>query len=295
MQKTVLSIIQKVCQRINIPAPTSIISQTDPSNLQLLELLIATCEELRQAKCWPQMKRTYTFATVANQSSYQLPKDFYSTVPFTEYDEADDELIASLLDTKAAYLLYGLSSSSGSYEYKLVGFDENSASTTGQFRLIPTPDAAANITFEYLSRNFFIPRNWAPTVIGGWSAESYCNASGNIYYTAAGGFGALTNTAPSHTSGTVSDGTVDWTYFDGVYETPLLDIDLCVFDDDLVKLGLRAKFYEDNGGAFEAPKREFESKIAAAVGRMIPNKVGSFSRGSKEPRFQVPNKSWSLT
>lgn len=291
MQKTALSIVQNACQRMNIPAPISLISQTDPSNLQLLQLLIATCEELRQARCWPQMKRTYTFATVDEQSSYQLPKDFYSTIPFTEYDEADDELIASLSDSEAAYLLYGISLSSGSYQYKLVSFDENSASTTGQFKLIPTPSAAANITFEYLSRNFFIPTNWAASTV--FNAETYCNASGNIYYTAAGGTTGAT--VPSHTTGNASDGGVTWAYFDGVYETLLSPYDLCIFDDDLVKLGLRAKFYEDNGGAFEAPKAEFESKISAAVARMIPNKVGSFSKGAPKPRYQVPNKSWSLT
>ena len=288
MKKTALEIIQKFCKRANIPAPTTLVSVTDPATLQLIELLVATCEELRQAKCWPQQKRTHTFATVDSQSTYALPADFYAVSPFTEYDRANSLQIPSITDDVATHLLYKVQLASGTYSWRLFGFDENPASTGGQFQIIPTPSSVGNITFEYLSRNLFIPTNWAASTV--FSAATYCNCNGNIYYTSAGGTTGAT--APSHTTGSESDGAVTWTYTDTPIETPATDTDLCIFDYDLVKLGLRAKFYEENGGAYEQPKFEFESKITRAMTRMGPTISGDFGKRATLPRYTIPDGGW---
>ena len=54
--QTAYSIIKKVRDRRNLPAPTSIESASDPDELQQLELLYATCEELLKAKVWAVQK-----------------------------------------------------------------------------------------------------------------------------------------------------------------------------------------------------------------------------------------------
>jgi len=293
LKKTALSIVKETCYRINVPAPSTISGTiTDPSVNQWLHLLLAVCEELRQAKCWAQMKRTHTFSTVDGKDKYPLPKDFYAVSSFTETDRGNSWEIPTITDEEAVYCLYRVPQSTGNYAYRLLGFDENSSSISGQtFQLIPTPGAVGNITFEYLSRNLFIPRDWGASTE--FSAQTYCNSGGNIYYTSAGGTTGAT--APTHTTGDESDGGVTWTYYADPYEAVKADTDLCIFDYDLVKLGLRAKFLEDSGGAYEQPKLEYESKIAAAAGRLIGNKVGSFSGCVSEPRYKTPYRNWSLT
>lgn len=275
-----------------MPAPTALAGTTDPATLQLVALLNATLEELRQAKCWAQQKRVHTFATVAGQASYQLPEDFYSVIPFTETDRANSMSIPAMLDESAAYNLYQILLASGNYAYRMFGFDENEASATGQFNLIPTPGSVGNITFEYLSRNLYLPKKWAISTL--WGAGAYCNASGNIYKTPAGGTTGPAGTVPSHTTGTVSDGVVSWTYVSAPYERLIADTDVAIFDYDLVGLGVRAKFFENNGGAFEAPKNEFNGKIDRAQGRTSGDRVGSFSRHSIKNRYHTPYGGWTI-
>ena len=69
-------------------------------------------------------------------------------------------------------------------------------------------------------------------------------------------------------------------------ETVTADTDLCIFDADLLKLGVRAKFLEDNNGDYAQAKAEFESRIDAAVSRFNGSYVGSMVGGRVRRRYQ---------
>jgi len=292
MMKTALSIIQSVCRRINHPVPTTLLSLTDPDELQLLELLYAVCEELRQARCWVQLKRKHAFTTVNGQASYQLPADFYAAL-MPRWNTAEDlRLIGPVSDDDFGAKLYGSDPSSFNFTLRLFGRDENTASASGQVELSPTPSSAVACAFEYITRSYLLPQNWAAST--SYGANAYVNASGNIYQK---GAGTATSgaTVPSHTSGSVSDGTIAWTYISTPYETVLADTDLVVFDDDLVKLGLEAYIAERRGGDYEALRGEFQAKIDQAVGRYRGPYLGSFCAPKDQRAYTVtPLKGWSL-
>lgn len=294
MMKTALSIVQSVRKRLNLPAITALVGATDPDELQMIELLYAVCEELRQARCWTQLKRSYSFATVATQASYQLPADFYSPLLNTHWNATEDErLIGPVTDDDFMYLTESGSSSTQNYTFRIFGRDENTASGGGQFYVNPTPSAVQTLKFEYLTRSFLLPKNWAASTAFG--AGAYCNASGNIYQTAAGGTSGAT--VPSHTTGSVADGAggVTWTYISAAYETLVADTDLVIFDSDLVALGLRAKWLEESGGEYQQALAEYEDKIDRAVSRYRGPIVGSQCGGSAKRRYSVtPLRSWSL-
>jgi len=294
MMKTALSIVQSVRKRLNLPAITALVGATDPDELQMIELLYAVCEELRQARCWIQLKRSHSFATVATQASYQLPADFYSPLLNTHWNATEDErLIGPATDDDFMYLTESGSSSTQNYTFRVFGRDENTASGGGQFQVNPTPSAVQTLKFEYLSRSFLLPRNWVTATV--YAASAYCNASGNIYQTAAGGTSGIT--VPSHTTGSVIDGVggVTWTYVSAAYETLVADTDLVVFDSDLVTLGVKAKWLEESGGEYGEAKAEFEDKIDRAVSRYRWPIIGSMCGGGYRRNYSVtPRRGWTL-
>lgn len=348
MMKTALSIIQSVRYRMNLSAPTTLISVTDPDELQMIHLLYAVCEELRQARCWPQLKRSHSFTTSASRTKYYLPADFYAPLLETHWNQTeDDRLIGPASDSGFTHYLYSGESSTEKFTWRVFGRDQNSAGGGGQFEINPTPSPALWVTataysvgdqvtssggniyicstaitesdteptgtttaadddgvwtyvsawagdtlsFEYITRSFLLPQNWAAST--SYGASAYVNCNGNIYQKPTGTATSGT-TAPSGTT-TSSDGTITWTYISAAYETVLADTDLVVFDDDLVKLGLRAKWIEEKGGDYQAAADEFAAKIDAAVARYRGPYVGSMAGCEAKRSYSVtPRRGWSL-
>lgn len=292
MMGTGLSIVQGVCYRMNLSAPSSLVGSTDPNALQWLHCLYDVARDLRQFGIWPQQKRTHTFTTVSSQASYQLPRDFYAFLLGTHWDQTNDiELRGPVSDEDWNMRVYGVSVSTGDYAYRIFGGDEHPGVTdSGQFWLNPTPDSTDTISFDYVSRNVFWPTIWLASTA--FAAASHCSASGYIYYTAAGGTTGATK--PSHTSGTQSDGGVSWVFDDAPYETMLADTDYCVFDDDLVQLGLEAKYLKQKGGNYQPVEMEYRNRMNQAVARMRGVERGSFADVAKGPRYRTQEGSWTF-
>jgi hypothetical protein len=234
--KTGLSIVQATAKRMNVNAPAALYNVTDTAVLQLVELLYAVCEELRQARCWTVQKRTYTFTTAANRRLYPLPADFYAPLLGTHYDTSSDlELDGPLADSDVQYRLVR-ADGGHPYGYRLFGPDILST-TAGQFQFDQVLPADTVIAFEYLTGSFFVPASW--------------NGADTTLREALGA-----------------------------------DTDLCIFDSDLVKLGLRAKYMEDNGGDYGQAKAEFEGKIDAATARFNGSHIGSMAGPRPRRRYQ---------
>jgi hypothetical protein len=290
MMQTALSIVQSVRKRMNLPYPTTLVSVTDPDELQITEILYAVCEDLRQAKCWIQQKRNYSFPTVNGVSTYQLPKDYYSPLLGSGWNTDESNPIMLGTDAEFSYKLHGDDPSTYNFTYRLFGYDQNPNSAGGQFEVNPTPSSAVNLTFAYLSRNLFLPKHWQPSTA--YTSGTYVNANGNIYLCDTNG--TSSTTAPTGQTANIVDGSTRWDYVSEPYETIVADTDLCIFDADLVKLGLRAKWLEENGGVFENALYEYESKISKAQARMRGSYIGKIRGTSDSPRYHVPSKGWSI-
>ena len=292
MMKTALFVLQQVRKRLNLSALTSIESAGDPDELQQIEILQAVSEELRQYACWPQQKRYYTFDTVSGVSSYQLPADFYTPLNSTHYNQDDSfPLIGPLSDGEFSNILYGNEGNSRNFSYRIFGADQNSASAGGQFKVDPAPDSAVTLSFEYISRHLFLPKNWIASTA--YTSGVYVNANGNIYLCDTNGTSSST-TAPTGTTANITDGTTQWDYVSAPYELALTDTDLCIFDYDLLKLGVRAKWIEEKGGDYAAAKYEYETKRDQAIARIKGAVRGSFAKSSPFQRYRVQYRNWSL-
>lgn len=235
MSLSVLDIIKSFCYETNISAPSTVVpgSVTDPGTNQLIYLFYAVCRDLRERKCWPQLKKTYSFNTAASDSAYALPTDFYSALLGTAYDTTRKwQLDGPQTDENMDYYLYGYAYSSGRMAYRIFG-----KPGVDQFQVTPTPSSILPLTFDYVSSGYL-----------GTGASPYT-----------------------------------WS------EIIVADNDICAFDDDLVILGLKWRWYQMKGLDFESLKAEYEGKIDQAVNRFNGSYRGSFNRYPRGNRRFVPS------
>lgn len=215
MSMTVLELIQTSCYETNAQiVPSTLVGATDASTLQLKALFLATGRELRQARWWPQLKRSYSVNMESQRSAYPLPQDFYSAIPNTFWDQGNKwRMQGPMTDGTYDYRLYGYVTIENRIAFRIFGPDINPNDGRGQFMINPIPGTAQQnvpLTFEYISKTWLYPPNW--TASTSYAANSYVNSSGNIYKK-----GSTTQTSgtypPNMAYGQGQDGGVFWTAF----------------------------------------------------------------------------------
>jgi hypothetical protein len=115
-----------------------------------------------------------------------------------------------------------------------------------QLMISPTPPSQNNgnvIIFEYIAERSVRPTDWTASTT--FAAGSYTFWNGNYYSTTAGGVSGTT--APSHTSGSATDGTITWDYYNGPYNEFLADSDVSVFNEKTLEQGVLERFAEIHG------------------------------------------------
>lgn len=237
MSLSVLNICTQVCNQGNLPAPTTIYNNSDTNALQLLSLFYAVGRELRSSATWPQLKKSYSFATSNGVASYALPTDFYSFLAQTQFDQTVKQSMGGpRSDEDFNIILYGAGGAPSVTTYRIFGLVNGN-----QFQVTPTPGISNHtLGYDYLSSNWILhSATWQDIVTA--------------------------------------------------------DTDTCAFDDELMMVGLQAKYYEKKGRAFEGYKADFEAKIDQARNRWNGTFRGSFSRYSRDQRRYVPKPGgWSF-
>lgn len=290
---TILDLTKQALWDIGVSPPNSIISSTDPNQLQIKSIVYSQARFLRSEREWPQQKKLHTFSTTASRSKYPLPTDFYAMSGDTAFDQTGRlPLTLPISDAQATFDKYYLQLVDEPFGVRTFGPDFNPSTSGGQFEVIPTPSSTLTFSFEYLTNRLFLPPHW--TTSTEFAASTYCNANGNIYFTTAGGTTGAT--IPSHTSGSVSDGTVTWLYVtDQSYQTIILDTDFCIFDDALMSIGIQWRYKKAKGLDFSVEYAEHQRLLDRAVTRWHGSYRGRLDRDSADaPRYVVPFRSWSI-
>lgn len=393
MSLTALQLVQKACYQANLTAPSALVGATDASVLQYLHLFYETGEELRQMRCWPQLKKRYRFPLISQRQFYQLPQDFYSELPETAWDESLRwKNVGPVSDAYFNYRAYGYATIENRKAFRVFGPDGNPNSSRGQMQLSPIPGATyagLYMSFEYITKSWLMPPNWAASTSYNGSTPNYVNVNGNIYKcatagannsgttppsvafngegqdggvfwtvlatpawtnttayapqdyvtnggnlyvctvggTSAGSGGPTGTSSSAVTDGTVSwlycaasswtaetafaagtfikisstyyknttpgiyangtaitgkvqptwivstttwketDGSTSWTFYQPAYEALITDNDICLFDDDLMVLGLKWKFLQANRREYEDYKAQYDLRVDAAQTR----------------------------
>ncbi len=262
---TLLEIIQAAALELGLNAPSSVVNSDDLQALQLLALANREGKEARSKVDWPQLSKEYTFTLSASTADYALPADFERFNFQTHWDRSNHwEILGPLSPEEWQWRKSGIVNSAPRRRWRVKGF------TASQLSLDPTPpaaDAGQTMVYEYQTRSWCSPRLWVTGLAV--ASGSYIAYNGNIYTaTSAGTTGA---TAPTHTSGSMSDGAVTWAYSSAAYETFRADTDISQINDDLIILGIKWRFLMMKGLDWEVHRADHE----AAMKRMSTDLKGA--------------------
>lgn len=210
MSLNVLQLIQSACYETNIPAPSALAGSTNPANLQLLNLFYAVGRDLRRHTSWPQLKKRFVVRLESGRSLYQLPGDFYAGIGGTYWDQENQwEMLGPESDAMFNQRLYGYVTLENRTAFRVWGPDFNTSSGQGQFYVNPTPGEGqedVELTFEYVSKNWIMPRSWAAST--SYTSGNYVSCAGNIY--TAGSTTTGGTVPPNMAYGAGQDGGVIW-------------------------------------------------------------------------------------
>jgi hypothetical protein len=147
---TLLTICQTVLRETGkFQVPSTIVSNADPTAVQLLALANRTGRTLANDLRWQVLLSTYTFATVASTANYSLPSDFGRFANLTQWDRTNDNPVRG--PVTAMEWEYLQSSGFGASSI----FDKVFRIAGNYFAIYPTPDTSdETIAFQYYSKNW---------------------------------------------------------------------------------------------------------------------------------------------
>lgn len=273
---TLLSIVETVCKETGLPVPTSVIGNTDATVKQMLAFLEREGKEVRDQWRWPELNREYTWTLVTDQASYAFPDDHDYQIFRSHWDRSNQwELLGPVTEQEWQWIKSGLGTTSPRKRFRIKGVADK------QIFIDPTPTSSDNgntLVLEYQSLTWIRPKTWVTSTT--FAAGSYCFYNGNIYTTTLGGVTGAT--APTHASGSASDGTVSWTYSSDPYETFTADTDVCVLDENRLALGVQWRFRREKGLEWQSFrfdsesswKRASTSKKGSKVLSLVPTRTG---------------------
>lgn len=239
---TVLTIIQELTEKFpTIGTPSALINSSNKTVKQLLALLNEEGRSLVKQFEWPELRKEHTITLVHGQETYGLPSDFSSIRSDTTWDRTNSRQVVGGLTPREWQIQKSATGISEFYRNFTI-----KGSASNQIYVYPTPsstDDGATIVFEYFSKSWARPATW--TASTSYAANNCTWYNGNYYTTTSGGTSG--STAPTHTSGSASDGGVTWIYSSSIYDTVLKDTDISLFDSELVGLGVLWRFMRING------------------------------------------------
>ena len=259
------TVIQNVANEAGYTVESNILTSTEITTKQLLAITNRMNREIFEAYPWPKCYASGAITLVNGQATYQLPAAFsyYHYETFWNSSTRWRVLGPMTAQEYAGIRGYGLNTTV--YQrFQIRGLSNS------QLLISPTPGASVSgdiIIFEYIADRSVRPKQWTTTTT--FAAGAYCFNNGNYYSTTAGGTTGAT--APTHTSGSASDGGVTWDYYDGIYDKFLADTDVSLFNEKLLEQAVLERFAEIHG--LEGVKPRFEMQLNEEFSRDQNGKI----------------------
>jgi hypothetical protein len=146
MARTLLQIAQQALGEIGLTCPTLIVSNTDPTAVQILSLANREGAELTDVEGgWPELRGEQTIPLVPGQEAYDFPADLLYYRQGTGWDDTSGWQVAGpTSDREWQQIKAGYTLTLPVLRYRIMG---------GQIHFSPVPGAGASdsIVFEYMS------------------------------------------------------------------------------------------------------------------------------------------------
>lgn len=238
---TLASAVANVAAEAGYTVDTNIVTSTEVTTKQLLAIAQRVNHEIGEQYPWPKMYASGSITLVGGQASYSLPAAFSYYHYETFWNSSTRWRVLGPMSPQEYGEIRGFGLNTTIYQrFQVRGI------TNTELLISPTPTAAQNgniIVFEYIADRMCRPRTWVASTL--YAANTYTFYNGNYYTTSAGGTTGAT--PPTHTSGTVSDGSVLWTYYDGPYKEFLADTDETIFNQKTLEQGMLERFAQLHG------------------------------------------------
>lgn len=148
---SLLSVIQYVCGRTNVPVPASVLGTTDPQVLQMLRLLEEEGNDLAQRGPWQALtcEATHTTTATIDQGAFTsiATNGFRYIKNGTFWDRTDTLPVLGPVSDQDWQRFQAIPISGPRYRYRIRG---------GRLLVNPTPAASHTWAFEYLSKNWIL-------------------------------------------------------------------------------------------------------------------------------------------
>lgn len=272
---TIATVITNVANEAGYTVESNILTSNEVTTKQLLAIANRINRDIFEAYPWPKCYASGSITLASGTATYALPAAFSTYHYETFWNSSTRWRVLGPMSEQEYADIRGFGLNPTVYQrFQIRGI------TNDQLLISPTPGAQNNgdiIIFEYIADRSVRPRTWTASTL--YNADTYTFYNGNYYTTTAGG--TTGSTAPTHTSGTVSDGAVDWTYYSGAYNTFRADTDLSIFSEKLLEQGILERFAEIHGLDSIRPRFELQlheefsrdqaGKIIYAGGQVQPN------------------------
>jgi hypothetical protein len=262
---TLATVVQNVANEAAYTVESNVINSTETTTKQLLAITQRINRDIFEAYPWPKCYASGSITLVGGQATYALPSAFSWYQYETFWNSSTRWRILGPMSEQEYGEIRGFGLNTTVYQrFQIRGISSN------QLLISPTPGAYNDgdiIVFEYIADRSVRPVNWTTGTI--FAANAYCFYNGNYYQTTAGGTTGAT--APTHTSGSVSDGGVTWTYYDGAYTSFLADTDVSLFNEKLLEQGVLERFAEIHGLTGVQPR--FTTQLHEEYSRDNPGKI----------------------
>lgn len=271
---TVLAVAQRCTERLQLPAITTLVGNTSNNAILLKSLLEQAAQDLRDEYPWPELNKEYTFTFTDAVASYALPSDFNRTQMETLWNRTQHWPLIGPLDAVSwQFYKSGIVATFPMQRFRIKGW------VTNQFFIDPTPDstvATQTAAYEYISATTVRPITWVAST--SWLGHQYCSYNGNIYNRGSAGAATSGTTPPTHTSGSVSDGSITWTYTNAIFDTVLDDADEFILDNQMIIEGACWRFLQARGLDFEDYRANAMNQVDLAKTRLAGGSVLNVAR-----------------
>lgn len=259
------TIVSNVAAECGYTVESTVIGSTETTTKQLLAMVQRINKDIFESYPWPKCYASGSITLVGGQATYALPSAFSWYQYETFWNSSTRWRVLGPMTPQEYGEVRGFGLNTTIYQrFQIRGLSNN------ELLISPTPGANNNgdiLVFEYIADRCVRPVTWTASTL--FAANAYCFYNGNYYQTTAGG--TTGSTAPTHTSGSVSDGGVTWTYYDGVYDQFIADTDVSIFNEKMVEQGVIERFAQIHGLTGVVP--QFRQQVDEEFSRMYPSKV----------------------
>lgn len=277
---SIATVIRNVADEAGYTVESNILTSNETTTKQLLAIANRINRDIFEAFPWPKCYAQGRITTVAGQATYALPAAFSMYQYETFWNQSTRWRVLGPISEQDYAQIQGYGVLPTVYQrFQIRGLGNN------ELLISPTPGTSGQVLiFEYIADRSVVPKTW--TASTSFAANAYCIYNGNYYQTTAGGTTGAT--APTHTSGSVSDGGVTWTYYNGPYSTFLADTDTSIFQEKLLEQGILERFAQIHG--LEGVRPVFDTQLVEEFGRTKGGKViyaGALNRPTQFGRNNV--------